>query len=389
MKRNHGNYSGHIGFNGSAKRFKKNTRQYGSRLSNKNNGMLDLLNGPGQSNNEGNPMEELMEMFGGKKKEDERVYQEYNHIYFEDVVTEESVRKLIGFINEANREHERLVFECPSTFTFPKPLYLHINTPGGCMFSGFLAYDSIKKSKIPIYTVSNGQATSSGATMFMAGKKRFMNLNSYVLIHQLNESSHGGTKTNMDMVDNVTNNLELMSRMYNIYLNEFRHAYSPVDPKYVLTKDILEEHMLHDIYWNFQTCFNYGLADGLYTNYQDREEVDRKEFYSNLLNNQLPLPTYKEVTGEFESNYAVTFDDKKQQAYHPGKLMIDKLCVIAKEKECRKRLEKALEESAINKILNEGGFGEVEVEEDENKCNVDEGDTDEVRVIETRSKAKK
>lgn len=281
---------------------------------------------------------------------------EHNHIYFKTDVTMESVKKLTDLIDEANRQYDRQIIDDTNNFLFPKPIYLHITSNGGDLFGGFLAYDAIQNSKVPIYTVVDGYAVSSGSIMFMAGKKRFMTSNSYILIHQLSQTIHG-TQTNADVMDDAANNIELMTRLYQLYLTEFRHGYAPVPDSNILDKDTLEQHMAHDIYWNFATCFKYGLADSLYTNYQAREEADRREFYQNMTDGEIRLPTYAEITGNFEREHHIIFGERT--AFTPGPAIQDRINVLVrKNAETRQQVEASLKQSALGHLLNNmGGDG--------------------------------
>jgi predicted small metal-binding protein len=75
------------------------------------------------------------------------------------------------------------------------------------------------------------------------------------------------------------NSIELMSRVNDIYLNNVRHGDNVnVLPDDILTKEKLEDIMLHDIYWNYDTCKRYGLVDDVYTNYNERDVADSIHF---------------------------------------------------------------------------------------------------------------
>lgn len=208
----------------------------------------------------------------GKKQ----VYRDNNHIYFKTEVTSDSVNKLCNLIDEYNREQDSFRSNVTTAIIIPKPIYLHITSLGGDLIAGFLAYDYVKNSKIPIHTVAEGYVMSSGASIFMGGTKRFMTENSYLLIHQLNMPKNG-TETFHNMIDNTTNIIELMNRLYSIYLNNVK----PRSNSDTFTKEKLENHMLHDIYWNYEICYKYGLVDALYTNYTNVELEDINELIGN------------------------------------------------------------------------------------------------------------
>ncbi len=118
-----------------------------------------------------------------EKDDDESVFQLDNHIYFTSDVSMKSINKLAKLIYNANKEFELLVSTTNHMANItPKPIYLHISSVGGDLFAGFRAVDLIQNSRIPIYTVVEGYAISSGSLMYLAGKKKFMSKNSYLLI---------------------------------------------------------------------------------------------------------------------------------------------------------------------------------------------------------------
>jgi ATP-dependent protease ClpP protease subunit len=212
------------------------------------------------------------------------VFREHNHIYFRCTVTMKTVNTLCNMIEEYNREHDVACATITTSLVIPKPLYLHITSGGGSVHAGFLAYDYIRNSKIPIYTIAEAVSASSAANMFMAGHRRFMTKYSYLLIHQIRQiSAEGSTATFSEVKDNTVNSIELMSRIIDIYLNNIRHNCQDVLPIDILTKEKLEDIMSHDIFWNYDICKKYGLVDDIYTNYNDRDVVDSNQFLRNDL----------------------------------------------------------------------------------------------------------
>lgn len=239
-----------------------------------------------ESDDEGSVQSSFPDFSALMKTEKKKVFRDHNHIYFRCDVTMERVNQLCNLIEEYNREHESLSHDLTTSIVIPKPIYLHITSFGGDLLAGFLAYDYIKNSKIPVYTVAEGYAVSSGANMFMGGHKRFMTENSYILIHQLNVTKYG-SETFHDMIDAVSNDIEFMTRLYGIFLNNIRHHKQNVPPQDILTKEKLENHMMHDIYWNYDACKRYGLVDALYTNYFDTDIKDVQQYLESKVSNSI------------------------------------------------------------------------------------------------------
>ncbi len=244
---------------------------------------------------EESPLLPLLPGLLGLGKNDKRsVFREKNHIYFRcEHISMDNVTDLCDLIDEYNREQDALQLEMTDAIIISKPIYLHITSLGGNLHAGFLAYDYIKNSKIPIYTIAEGYAFSSGANMFMAGKKRFMTEYSYLMFHKLNKQVIGDSvETYHDMMDNAANVIELMSQIYCIVLNNVRHSKRDVSEQDILTKEKIENHMIHDIFWNYETCKRYGLVDELYTNYTENDVKDIDDIFNNDKINNKPKKIY-------------------------------------------------------------------------------------------------
>ncbi len=174
-----------------------------------------------------------------------------NHIYFRTKVNTESITKLITIINKKNQEFEELLENELIESATPNNLWLHITSYGGSVNECFRAIDAITSSKIPIYTIIDGYAASSGSMMALVGKRRFMTPSAYVLIHQL--SSTGPTGTFWRIKDKYANVVQHMDDIYNLYMNNTN-----------LNREELEQLMSHDLWWRSDICLKYGIVDEIY-----------------------------------------------------------------------------------------------------------------------------
>jgi ATP-dependent Clp protease protease subunit len=75
----------------------------------------------------------------------------------------------------------------------PKFMKMIINSPGGEVSSAFALIDTIKGSKIPVYTYGLGEIASCGLLTFIAGEKghRYITRNTAILSHQYSWGSWG------------------------------------------------------------------------------------------------------------------------------------------------------------------------------------------------------
>ena len=126
---------------------------------------------------------------------------------------------------------------------------IHINSCGGDVVDSLLLYDLImeanKELEVNVYV--DGAAFSGASVMAMAGKKRYMMKNSFLLIHQIRGVVVG---KNSDMQDS-NKNWELMT-------NKFKEVYSKhsnIDP------DKLENLLNREIYLSSDDCLEMGLID--------------------------------------------------------------------------------------------------------------------------------
>ena len=224
----------------------------------------------------------LLPNMGQKQESTKKIYRDGNHIYFRDKVNMETIGKLCKLVDDANTDYTEFSdHQCG--YILPKPLYVHICTVGGDLFAGFMGYDYLKQSHIPVYTVSEGHTISAGSLMYMAGTKRFMSPTSYILIHQLRGGIHG---THAEIEDEFENCENLMDRMKKVYMGNLNTKIK--NKKELLNDGDLESQMGRDIFWDFEMCYKKGLAHELYTNLQDRDLKD-KEY---LLNNLKELSSY-------------------------------------------------------------------------------------------------
>lgn len=180
------------------------------------------------------------------------IYRVENHIYFRSQVTTSSISTLCKLINEANNEFIILEKNIKHAKLTPAPLYVHITSDGGTLIAGFMAYDEIENSRIPIYTIIEGYAFSAATIMSMAGRKRYMTRSSYMLIHQLSAGCEGNFE---QIKDSYINNEQLMKHLKEIYAQKTKNK---------LKGKKLDDILKRDIYIGADSCLKMGLVDEIY-----------------------------------------------------------------------------------------------------------------------------
>jgi ATP-dependent Clp endopeptidase proteolytic subunit ClpP len=177
---------------------------------------------------------------------------EKNHIYFYSEVDRDTVRELI----EGLREAEEYCLQTKRQMNLKKvPIYLHINSYGGCIFSALNAIDYMEACSVPVYTIIEGSTASAGTLISVCGKKRFIRPNAHMLIHQLSSECWGKMS---ELEDEFSNLKAIMTKLKTIYKE---HTTIP--------KNELKRLLKHDLWLNSDQCLEYGLVDDLWASVQN------------------------------------------------------------------------------------------------------------------------
>jgi ATP-dependent protease ClpP protease subunit len=132
---------------------------------------------------------------------------------------------------------------------FTPTIHLRINSYGGDLFAGISTVDTIRDLKSRVYTYVEGAAASAATIISIAGKKRFIGKNAFMLIHQLSSVCAG---TYEQMNDGQENNKRLMALIKSLY-----KQYTKIPMKE------LDSILKHDLWMDSDTCLKYGLVDNV------------------------------------------------------------------------------------------------------------------------------
>lgn len=176
-----------------------------------------------------------------------KICRDKNHIYFYSEIDRNSAYDLIGFIREAE---EFCVLHALKMSLDEIPIYLHINSYGGCIHSALSIIDVIQHCKMPVHSIIEGATASAGTLISVSCPKRYICKNAYMLIHQLS-SSYWGKMTEME--DEFKNLTELMTHLKRVYVENTS-----------IPKKKLADLLKHDLWLNSQVALDYGLADELW-----------------------------------------------------------------------------------------------------------------------------
>jgi ATP-dependent Clp protease protease subunit len=182
-----------------------------------------------------------------KSKIESDIYRDNNHIYFYTEIDRSSILKLNTLLREAE---EYCIITSLKLRIETIPIYLHIYSSGGYIYSAFSCIDVIQSSKAPVYSVIEGATASAGTLISVVCEKRYIRPTAYMLIHQLSSECWGKMSEIADEFQNLT---DLMNKITDIYVE-----YSKI-PRTKL-KSLLE----HDLWLDAKKSISYGLADEIY-----------------------------------------------------------------------------------------------------------------------------
>ncbi len=141
------------------------------------------------------PMADLITSAGSIKSVD-------NSIFFYCDIHTQSCAELNRLLREVDSKLQQAKMIMNEEDFIPT-IHLRINSYGGDLFAGISTVDTIRDLKSRVYTYVEGAAASAATIISIAGKKRFIGKNAFMLIHQLSSVCAG---TYEQMNDGQENN---------------------------------------------------------------------------------------------------------------------------------------------------------------------------------------
>jgi ATP-dependent protease ClpP protease subunit len=168
-----------------------------------------------------------------------------NHIYLYRGISPKSVMEMGIAIKSVGQQ----IINMATDLGLPSvpPIHLHINSGGGCAFSGLAGAGHILGSEIPVYTYVEGSAASAATIMSCVGAQRFITEHSFMLIHQISTGVWG---TYENLVDEKESMDALMAQLESIYLKNTK-----------MKKKDLKDLLSRDLWMNAEMCLQKGLVD--------------------------------------------------------------------------------------------------------------------------------
>lgn len=165
------------------------------------------------------------------------IHTEDNNLFFQGEITPEScfyLQQNLIKLQKAENENKFINF--------------YIQSPGGSLLPTFGVIDTMKLSRVPIYTFVNGYVASAGSLLSVSGHKRFITKNSMMLVHSLRTSI--GEVNFQQLEDNYYNSASMMNIVKNIYKE-----------KSIINDNKLDFLLRHDYWLNSTECLKYQFVD--------------------------------------------------------------------------------------------------------------------------------
>lgn len=172
-----------------------------------------------------------------------------DHIWFYGGIDDSSAMALNKALHDLSMKLAPTAFSSMQEVGSPAPIFLHINSMGGELFSSFAVADTIERisSLTPVVTVIEGAAASGATLISTAGSRRLMRKNAYMLVHELSDGHWGKFSY---LKDQMENNETFMKTIKEWYASKTK----------IPNKD-MDKILSHDLWWNSKQCLKYGLVD--------------------------------------------------------------------------------------------------------------------------------
>ena len=134
------------------------------------------------------------------------------------------------------------------------PIYMYINSPGGCLASGYAIIDQMLMCKCPVYTIVRGQGYSMGALIAAFGTKgcRYATPNSSMMLHSI-------------VIQSPSVALEQHSEMTQYVQDDYMRKIAALSKRMKLNKQQLVKLMEKTRWMSPKNAMKIGLIDGVWT----------------------------------------------------------------------------------------------------------------------------
>lgn len=159
---------------------------------------------------------------------------------------------IVGEINEISTAH--ICNQLQFLSLIKDPIFMYINSSGGCMSAGYAIIDQMMASRAPIYTIARGAAHSMAAMILAFGEKghRFATPNSSIMLHSL-------------IIQNPADPIGSHVEMMNYLEKDFRKKVADLSKRLKIGSKHLLELVNQTKWMSPQQAIKVGLIDKIWT----------------------------------------------------------------------------------------------------------------------------
>jgi ATP-dependent protease ClpP protease subunit len=161
-------------------------------------------------------------------------------IFFFCDVDDDTVKELCSLLKKLSRTYDTIK--------------IAIRSGGGDLYAGFAGMDYIRtltKKGLTIETIAYGFCASAATFLLLAGTKRLMGENSFILIHQLSVEGTGGCYS--ELMADMKINKQLMKHFRKVY-NKYAE----------IPEEVLEKLLSKDVILSAEKCLKYQIVDEVF-----------------------------------------------------------------------------------------------------------------------------
>ncbi len=176
----------------------------------------------------------------------------------EDLLVRTRRLLLVGEINEVVSTH---ICSYLQVLSLKKdPVFMYIDSPGGCISAGYAIIDQMMSCRCPIYTIVRGKAHSMGAIIAAYGTKghRYSMPNSSFMLHSM-------------LVACPQDSIEKQSTMMKHLEADYIKKIADLSKRMKITKPKLIQLMIDTKWMSPQGAMKIGLVDGIWTPSKERK----------------------------------------------------------------------------------------------------------------------
>ena len=182
------------------------------------------------------------EDFFGKLKDHEFYGPKVQHIFLYGEITPENLEGLSRDILIANREGEN-----ESPLVNPRPIVIHINSPGGYVADGLAMRAILSRSRVPVCALVEGMSASASTFVSIFAPYRVMCEDAVCLIHQYSAWLRGQANT-------IHSRLDEVDTVYRGIVEDYlQHT--------KISEKEIREMLKHDMYMDAKWAISRGVAD--------------------------------------------------------------------------------------------------------------------------------